>query len=118
MEGIGLILVLGSSFIQLTETSIESDIQEQKSYQTQEKLDYLWHVLAADYAKRHPEEGISASINFKHYYETYKIYDQNRDEINKWQGNIGSKAFTNWRVWLFFIGSIILILPKLIRIKE
>jgi hypothetical protein len=117
-EGIGLILILLSFFIQMIETGIEADIREAENYHINKKLDYLWAISSHDYANNHPETDVHFTLNFKSHFEDYKIYSEDKKEINNWQKLVKYEWFTNTRLLLFIFGSILLIIPKFVNIID
>lgn len=118
LEGFGLILILLSFFIQIVETDIESDIRDQENYLIHKKLDYIWEITSNDFGNRYPEQAVHSSINFKAYVDSYKIYSQDKLELNQWEELVKYKWFTNIRLFVFVIGSLMLIIPKFIQIKN
>ena len=117
-EGIGLILILLSFFVQMIETDIENDIKEQENFNIQNKIDYLWTVMSDDYSNRYPEHEVHMAIDFKYFVDDYKIYTQNQQQLSGWKKLVKHNWFTNTRLSLFILGSIILIIPKFLNIKE
>ncbi len=117
-EGVGLIILLLSFFFQMVETRIENDIREHENYQIHKKLDYLWAISSHDYSKKYPDAKVHFAINFKSFMNDYKIYDQDRQELSYWQKILNYEWFTIIRNWLFIFGSIFLIFPKFMKIKE
>lgn len=53
-EGIGLILVLFSFFIQIAEEEFTNQKQESEYYNIHKKLDAIWHVYSKDFSTRKP----------------------------------------------------------------
>lgn len=117
LEGFGLIFILFSFFVQMVETGIENDIIELQNYQIHKKLDYIWSITSHDYSQKYPEQGEHFVINFKSSLDDYKIYSQDYKELNDWQKLVKYGWFTNTRLALFIIGSIMLIIPKFLPSK-
>jgi len=117
LDGIGLVLILFSFFVQMTEIGIESDIRQQENYHIHRKLDYIWTVVSHDYAKKYPEQGVYFAMDFKHYHNDYKIYSEDKRDLSKWEELVKYKSFTNIRLFLFIIGSVMLIVPKFYSTK-
>ena len=118
LEGIGLLLILLSFMIQMVETGIESDIREQENYYIHKKLDHIWAITSHDYAQKYPESGVHSAINFKYYFDDYKIYSQDQEELTEWEKLVKYNWFTNIRLICFILGSFLLILPKFIKTKD
>lgn len=110
IEGIGLILVLFSFFIQIAEEEFKNQKQESEYYNIHKKLDAIWHVYSKDFSTRNPEYDVSSAINFKHYDENWKIYSQNREEIKVWDNLVETAG--KYKMILFIIGSIFIVIPK------
>ncbi len=102
----------------MIETNVENDIKEQEHYHIHKCLDYLWAVVADDYANKHPKEGISTLIEFKNYFRNYKIYSEDYNDLNNWVNIVHSKWITLTRIILFITGSILLIIPKFTKEKR
>ncbi len=118
LEGIGLIFILFSFFVQMIETNIETDTRELANYQIHKKLDHIWQIVSTDYAKRYPEQDVRITIDFKHFVNEYKIYSEDKEELSNWEKLVKYKWFTNIRLSLFILGSLLLIIPKFIKTKD
>ena len=114
-EGIGLLLILISFFLQLFQNDLQSSLNETQYYQLHDKLDTLWRVIQNDYSQNHPEAGVSGSINFEAYSKNWKIYSEEIKELKPWEESI--IFFSKLNIILFVIGSIGLIIPKFIEEK-
>lgn len=110
IEGIGLILVLFSVFIQIAEEDFNNQKHEAENYNVHKKLDAIWHVYSKDFSSRNPEYGVSSAINFKHYDEDWKIYSENRKEIKVWADLVETSG--KYKMVLFILGSFLIVIPK------
>ncbi|MCT4117748.1 hypothetical protein HZP48_00615 [Elizabethkingia anophelis] len=115
IEGIGLLLILFSFLIQLMETDIESEVREAQFRQTQTKLDHLWMVISDDYAERHPEENVFKAISLKNIDDEWKYYSENKSELSDWQNGVLYGVISKSRIWIFIIGSFLVVIPKFIK---
>jgi|LakMenEpi03Aug12_release.lakeMendotaPanAssembly.Ray.scaffolds.fasta_scaffold309796_2 hypothetical protein len=112
LEGIGLILILLSFFVQMVEVGIESDIREHENYQIHKKLDHIWAVASHDYALKHGIQESQFSIDFQYYLKDYEIYSENKQDLDSWQKLVKYDWFINVRLVLFVIGSALLLIVK------
>lgn len=110
IEGIGLVLVLFSVFIQIAEEDFNNQKQEAENYNIHKKLDAIWHVYSKDFSSRNPEYEVSSAINFKHYVDDWKIYSENRKEIKVWSDLVETSG--KYKMLLFILGSILIVIPK------
>ncbi|WP_313532495.1 hypothetical protein [Sphingobacterium multivorum] len=110
IEGIGLIFVLFSFFLQIAEEDFNNQKHEAENYNIHKKLDVIWRVYTKDFSSRNPEYGVSSAINFKHYNEDWKIYSENREEIKVWNDLVDYSG--KYKMILFIIGSILIVIPK------
>jgi hypothetical protein len=115
LEGIGLLLVLISFFLQLFQNELQSSLNESQYYQLHNKLDTIWRIIQNDYSQNHPEAGVSGTINFEAYSKNWKIYSEQIKELKPWEESIS--LFSKLNIVLFIFGSIILIIPKFIEEK-
>jgi hypothetical protein len=118
LEGIGLLLVLGSFLIQLLESEIEANLKEAQHYETQAKLDALWSILVKEYSTAHPEIGVQMAIDFKVMDKNWKYYSQNRQELQQWKKGVLAHPTSAARILIFILGSLLLIFPKFVKIHE
>lgn len=118
LEGIGLLLVLGSFLIQLLETEIEANVKEAQHYETQAKLDALWSIIVKEYSTDHPETGVQTAIDFNVMDKNWKYYSQNRQELEQWKKGVLAHPTSTARILVFVIGSLLLIFPKFVKIHE
>lgn len=114
IEGIGLILILLSFFIQIQEMEIESDIREVQYHNTQKKLDNIWTVLSKNYLDTHKDENGYMWIDFKSLNENFGHYSTDRSHLEKWKEIIFFSKIVGARIWFFVIGSFLLIIPKFV----
>lgn len=110
IEGIGLIIILFSFFIQIVEEDLSNQKHEAEIYNIHKKLDAIWHVYSKDFSSRNPEYGVSSTIDFKHYDKDWKIYSENRKEIKVWNDLVDESG--KYKMILFIIGSILIVIPK------
>lgn len=110
IEGIGLVLILFSVFIQIAEEDFNNQKQEAENYNIHKKLDAIWHVYSKDFSSRNPEYEVSSAINFKHYVDDWKIYSENRKEIKVWSDLVETSG--KYKMLLFILGSILIVIPK------
>jgi len=110
LEGLGLIVILGSFLWQLIETDLRNVEQETEYYRLHEKIDNFWSVYANDYANRNPTSGVLTRTDFKYIFDKWKIYSESLKENRELSSQI---QISTWiRVVLFVIGSVLLIIPK------
>lgn len=117
IEGIGLLLVLFSFLIQLIETDIESDIREAQFYQTQVKLDKIWELNGKEYSQEFSKSSNSRYIEFQEVNRNWKYYSQDKDYLEQWKKSVFFDFISKLRIWIFVIGSLILVIPKFINKK-
>lgn len=117
IEGFGLFLILLSFLIQLVETDIESDIREAHFYQTQNKLDMLWMVTSKAYSENHPELNIHSGLNFEQINKDWKIYSEDKKYLDNWKDGVYFQVISNSRIWIFILGSLMLLIPKFAKRK-
>jgi len=115
LEGIGLLLILLSFFLQLFQNDLQSSLNDTQYYQLHDKLDTLWRIIQNDYSQNHPEAGVSGTINFEEYSNNWKIYSEEIKELKTWEQSI--IFFSKINIILFIIGSVFLIIPKFIEEK-
>lgn len=115
VEGLGLILILISFFMQLMQNDLEGSKHESEYYHLNEKLDNMWTIIEKQYSENHPDEGVSMAINFKFYDENWKIYSEQRKEMESWEDAIN--IFSKISIVIFITGTIISIIPKFIEEK-
>ncbi|OYX84387.1 MAG: hypothetical protein B7Y83_08370 [Flavobacteriales bacterium 32-34-25] len=115
LEGIGLLLILLSFFLQLFQNDLQSSLNDTQYYQLHDKLDTLWRIIQNDYSQNHPESGVSGTINFEEYSNNWKIYSEEIKELKTWEKSI--IFFSKINIILFVIGSVFLIIPKFIEEK-
>jgi hypothetical protein len=117
IEGLGLLLILLSFLIQLIETDIESEIREAQFYQTQKKLDNIWILTSKDYSEKHPELNVHSGINFEGIVKNWSHYSEDKKYLDNWKDSVYFKGISNSRIWIFIIGSILILIPKFTKQK-
>jgi hypothetical protein len=117
MEGIGLVLILASFIIQLEEIKVDNAVIESQNYYIEDKLDKIWKLSTTDYSQRHHDSLNTGATNLNSYVNDWKIYSQNRAYLENWQKGVLASWITGLRIWIFILGSILVIAPKFIREK-
>jgi len=117
IESIGLLLILLSFLIQLIETDIESEIRDAQFYQTQVKLDRIWDLLGKEYSIDNSKTSNSRYLEFQDINKQWKYYSQDKEYLDEWKKSVLFDFISKIRIWIFIIGSIILIIPKWIKRK-
>ena len=117
IESIGLLLILLSFLIQLIETDIESEIREAQFYQTQVKLDRVWDLLGKEYYIDNSKTSNSRYLEFQEINKQWKYYSEDKEYLDEWKKSVWFDFISKMRIWIFIIGSIILIIPKWIKRK-
>ncbi|MCA0363035.1 MAG: hypothetical protein LCH67_03270 [Bacteroidetes bacterium] len=117
IESIGLLLILLSFLIQLIETDIESEIREAQFYQTQVKLDRVWDLLGKEYSIDNNKTSNSRYIEFQEINKHWKYYSQDKEYLDEWKKSVLFDFISKIRIWIFVLGSLILIIPKWIKRK-
>ena len=112
IEGVGLLLILLSFFIQLIESDIESEVREAQFYQTQIKLDRLWIIVSKEYSEKHPDLNVHSAIDFESINKDWKYYSQDKEYLESWKKSVYFGQISKMRIWIFVIGSILLLTPK------
>ena len=118
IEGIGLLLILFSFFIQIEENSIQNSINEVQFYQTQEKLDEIWNMLGKLYKQ---DSTIDVNKRYEELIEiekNWKIYSENKKEIDKWKEDVWFSKISSFRIWIFILGALLVAFPKFINKNE
>ena len=117
IESIGLLLILLSFLIQLIETDIESEIREAQFYQTQVKLDRVWDLLGKEYYIDNSKTSNARYLEFQEINKQWKYYSEDKEYLDEWKKSVWFDFISKMRIWIFIIGSIILIIPKWIKRK-
>lgn len=112
IEGVGLILILFTAFIQQSETKIAASKQEYEYAKLHEKLDVLWAISSHQYEESHPSDSTQFWINFPSYLNEWKIYSEQKSNKDTLVMDSELNLFGSLRFVLFLIGSIMLIAPK------
>ena len=115
LEGIGLLLILISFFLQLVQNDLQSALNKSQYYQLHDKLDTIWRIIQNDYSQNHPEAGVSGTINFEAYSKNWKIYSEQIKELKSLEDS--NSIFSKLNIIIFVFGSILLIIPKFIEEK-
>lgn len=116
IEGIGLSLILISSFTQLFQEELRGSQDRYEYYKLHRKLDDMWSVLSHQYAESHPKDSISFAIDFKYYMDNWKIYSQQINDTKDIESDLS--LFNKVQFLIFILGSMMLIFPKFIEPKE
>lgn len=117
IEGVGLLFILFSFSIQLIETDIESEIREAQFYQTQIKLDNIWELNGKEYSQEFSKPSNLRYIEFQEVNRNWKYYSQDKDYLDQWKKSVFFDFISKLRIWIFVIGSLILVIPKFINKK-
>lgn len=117
IEGIGLILILLSFLIQLIESNIESEVREAQFYQSQVKLDKLWNLVGSDYKNDNSTNSNTRYLELQELDKNWQYYSQDKKYLDNWKNDVFYEGITNWRIWIFLLGSIMVVMPKFILKK-
>lgn len=117
IEGVGLLFILFSFSIQLIETDIESEFREAQFYQTQIKLDNIWELNGKEYSQEFSKPSNLRYIEFKEVNRNWKYYSQDKDYLDQWKKSVFFDFISKLRIWIFVIGSLILVIQKFINKK-
>jgi len=116
LEGIGLILILFSFFIQIFQNNSEESFRESQNYHLNKKLDHLWVFIKKEYADGHLKKKDSLMLNSKSTNDDWEAYSSQAKELKTWEGKI--EFFADISTWIFVLGTILVILPKFIPEKS
>ncbi len=116
LEGIGLILILFSFFIQIFQNNSEESFRESQNYHLNKKLDHLWVFIKKEYADGHLKERDSLMLHSKSTNDDWEAYSSQAEELKTWEGQI--EFFADISTWIFVLGTILVILPKFIPEKS
>ena len=111
IEGWGLILILASFLWQLIETEAQNIRQEGQNYEVHKKLDALWDLHYYEYV--HSPLNKNQSViwsDFESTFDEWKIYSETKKEYEELETEL--TWFAGIRIFLFVLGSILLIIPK------
>ena len=112
VEVVGLILVLTSFSFQLIESDIESELKEAQHYEISNKLDMIWGQLGEEYRKSENSNPIDLEQQFTKSDKYWKYYDTSKEELNDWKTSVWFSYLVSTRVWIFILGSGVLIVAK------
>lgn len=112
IEGIGLILILFSFFVQSFQSDSENSFRESQNYHLNKKLDHIWRLIGKEYTEEHSK----AEINLKSYDKDWEFYSKQVKELEKWENKIG--LFSQIGTWIFVLGTILVIAPKFMEERE
>ena len=112
IESVGLLLILLSFLIQLVESDIETEIKDAQFYQTQVKLDKIWNLLGKEYSIDNNKTSNSRYNEFQEINNDWKYYTQDKEYLDEWKKSVLFDFICKMRIWLFVIGSVILIILK------
>lgn len=115
LEGIGLLLILISFFLQLVQNDLQSALNKSQYYHLHNKLDTIWQIIQNDYSQNHPEARVSGTINFETYSKNWKIYSEQIKELKSLEDS--NNIFSKLNIIIFVFGSVLLIIPKFIEEK-
>ena len=114
IEGIGLILILFSFFVQSFQSDSESSFRESQNYHLNKKLDHIWRLIGKHYSQELPKSG--NSVNMQAINKDWEFYSRQVKELENWEGKI--QLFSQIGTWIFVLGTILVIAPKFMDEKE
>lgn len=112
VEGIGLVLILFSFFVQIFQNNSEESFRESQNYHINKKLDHIWALIENKYAEEHPEKKLKPLIELKSLDHDWELYSNQAKEMKTWEDKI--EFFADISTWIFVLGTILAILPKFI----
>nr|WP_294859740.1 hypothetical protein [uncultured Fluviicola sp.] len=112
IEGVGLILILFSFFVQSFQSDSESSFRESQNYHLNKKLDHIWRLIGKEYTKEHSK----SEIDLKLYETDWEFYSKQVKELENWEGKI--QLFSQIGTWIFVLGTVLVIAPKFMEEKE
>lgn len=115
VEGIGLVLILLSFFVQIFQNDSEESFRNSQNYHINKKLDHIWALIENKYAEEHPEKKLKPLIRLKSLDHDWELYSKQAKEMENWEDQIN--FFADISTWIFVIGTILAILPKFIPEK-
>lgn len=115
VEGIGLVLILFSFFVQIFQNNSEESFRESQNYHINKKLDHIWALIENKYAEEHPEKKLKPLIRLKSLDHDWELYSRQAKEMKAWEDQI--EFFADISTWIFVLGTILAILPKFIPEK-
>lgn len=112
IEGIGLVLILFSFFVQSFQNDSESSFRESQNYHLNKKLDHIWTLIGKEYGADHSK----SEVNLKSLDKDWEFYSRQVKEMETWEGKI--ELFSQIGTWIFVLGTILVIAPKFMEEKE
>lgn len=112
VEGVGLILILFSFFVQIFQNNSEESFRESQNYHINKKLDHIWALIENKYAEEHPEQKLSPILKLQAIKKDWELYSVQAKEMKIWESKI--ELFADISTWIFVLGTILVILPKFI----
>ncbi len=109
VEGIGLVLILFSFFVQIFQNNSEESFRASQNYHINKKLDHIWIWIENRDKGVKPPSSVTKLKLFDHDWE---LYSKQAKEMKIWESKI--ELFADISTWIFVIGTILVILPKFI----
>ena len=119
VEGIGLILILFSFFVQIFQNNSEESFRNSQNYHLNKKLDHIWALIEKQYSedeKSREEQTFSPVTRLKTVDDDWEVYSKQVKELEVWESQIA--FFADISTWIFVLGTILVILPKFIPEKN
>lgn len=134
VEGIGLILILFSFFVQIFQNNSEESFRESQNYHINKKLDHIWTLIENKYAeeekakpsktetsfgkdeKTRDNKKLKPLIQLKPLDHDWELYSVQAKEMQVWESKI--ELFADISTWIFVVGTILVIVPKFAREKN
>lgn len=116
VEGIGLILILFSFFVQIFQNNSEESFRASQNYHINKKLDHIWALIENKYAEEHPEKKLSPILKLQSIEKDWELYSIQAKEIKAWESKI--EFFADISTWIFVLGTLLVIVPKFIQEKN
>lgn len=113
IEGIGLILILFSFFVQSFQNDSESSFRESENYHLNKKLDHIWSLIGKHYSESHSTAALTLPL--KSYDKDWEFYSKQSKELESWENKI--ELFSQIGTWIFVLGTVLVIAPKFIDEK-
>lgn len=114
IEGIGLVLILFSFFVQNAQSDSENSFRESQNYHLNKKLDHIWTVMKKHYSEVHRQS--AAKVDLQTFNKDWEFYSRQVKELENWEEKIG--FFSQIGTWIFVLGTVMVIAPKFIDEKE
>jgi hypothetical protein len=106
IEGIGLVLILFSFFVQSFQNDSESSFRESQNYHLNKKLDHIWILIGKQ---------SSETVNLKSVHKDWEFYSKQSKELETWENKI--ELFEQFGTWIFVLGTVLVIAPKFLNEK-